>query len=66
MGLITTKPGMSDEDTKRYFEINNEIIELQNKLNNLSMDEKEKKRKLEDEINHLRMEQIMLDRNLKF
>lgn len=64
MGLITTKPGMNDEDTKRYFEINNEIMDLQKELEKL--DEKEKRQNIENKINQLRMEQIMLDKNIKF
>ncbi len=60
MALYTTRPGLSDENSKRYYELNQEIMELQQKLNLLSDDDKEMKRKIQDEIQKKLMEQVSL------
>ncbi len=60
MALYTTRPGLSDENSKRYYELNQEIMELQQKLNLLSDDDKEAKRKMQDEIQKKLMEQVSL------
>ena len=60
MALYTTRPGLSDENSKRYYELNQEIMELQQKLNLLSDEDKEEKRKMQDEIQKKLMEQVSL------
>lgn len=64
MGLITNKPGMSDKDTNRYLEISRLLLEKHQILDQLDPLEKEKRRKLQDEINSLLLEQIMLNQKI--
>lgn len=66
MALVTNKPGMSDENTKKYYEINQKILEKRIELENLQPDEREKKKKIEDEINQLLMEQVLLTSPIQF
>ena len=60
MALYTTRPGLTDENSKRYYEINQKIFELQQKLNEISETDKQERRKIEDEIQKLLMEQVKL------
>lgn len=66
MALITNKPGMSDENTKKYYEINQKILEKRMELENLQPDEHEKRKEIEDEINQLLMEQVLLTSPIQF
>ncbi len=60
MGLYTKRPGMTDETSRRYYEINQKLIELRNQLDALPLDAKKERKKLEDEIQKLLMEQVLL------
>lgn len=66
MALITNKPGMSDENTKKYYEINQKILEKRIELDSLQPDEHKKRKEIEDEINQLLMEQILLTSPIQF
>lgn len=66
MALITNKPGMSDENTKKYYEINQKILEKRMELENLQPYEHEKRKEIEDEINQLLMEQVLLTSPIQF
>ncbi|MEG1495052.1 MAG: hypothetical protein RR047_02340 [Bacilli bacterium] len=66
MGLVTPKPGYDDKDTSRYFELNRNIMEKRHFLESLDKSNKELIRKTENEINNLLMEQVLLNKNIKF
>lgn len=66
MALITNKPGMSDENTKKYYEINQKILEKRIELDSLQPDEHKKRKEIEDEINQLLMEQVLLTSPIQF
>lgn len=66
MALITNKPGMSDENTKKYYEINQKILEKRIELDSLQPDEHKKRKEIEDEINQLLMEQVLLTSTIQF
>ena len=56
MGLYTKRPGMTDETSRSYYEINQKLIELRNQLDALPLDAKKERKKLEK----LLMEQVLL------